>query len=79
MASKISSNGTRRDTVGTQTFTRTIHVVHVDVADLLGQFDLTDEVVVMLGTPSGRDQRVAIRGNLLVPPHHADLDREPWN
>jgi hypothetical protein len=65
VASKI--NGPRRDTVSAQTFTRTTHYVHVDLADLLGAFDPTDEVVLMVGTPSGRDQRVSVRNNLLAP------------
>ncbi len=65
MATKL--NGTRRDTVGTQTFTRTIHVVHIDAADLLAGFDVTDEVVLMVSTPSGREQRVQVRANLLAP------------
>jgi hypothetical protein len=57
----------RRDNVATQTYSRTIHVVHIDAADLLAGFDVTDEVVLMVSTPSGRDQRVAIRPNLLAP------------
>lgn len=62
-----SLNGPRRDNLATQTFTRTIHVVHIDAADLLGAFDVNDEVVLMVATPSGRDQRVAVRSNLLAP------------
>jgi hypothetical protein len=60
----------RRDTVSAQTFTRTTHYVHVDLADLLGQFGFEDEVILTVGTPSGRDQRVTVRRNLLVPAHH---------
>ena len=72
MASKI--NGPRRDTVSAQTFTRTTHYVHVDLADLLGAFDPTDEVVLTIATPSGREQRVKVRPNLLV----ATRNDEGW-
>jgi hypothetical protein len=65
MASRL--HGTRRDTASVSTTTRTTHYVSVDLADLLGQFDVTDEVVLMVGTPSGRDQRVSVRNNLLAP------------
>lgn len=66
MASKLG--GTRRDTVSASTYTRTIHMVDVDLADLLGAFDVTDEVILMVQTPSGRAKRVAIGGNFLVTP-----------
>jgi hypothetical protein len=65
MTSKI--HGTRRDTASVSTTTRTTHYVSVDLSDLLAQFDVTDEVVLMVATPSGRDQRVAVRRNLLAP------------
>ena len=67
-----SLNGTRRDTVSVDTVSVTTHVVHVDLASLLGQYDLNDNVVLMVSTPSGRSKRVAIGGNFLVEPHHAD-------
>lgn len=70
MATKL--NGPRRDTVATQTYTRTIHVVHIDAADLLAGFDVTDEVVLMVSTPSGREQRVQVRANLLAPARNDD-------
>ena len=47
--------GSRRDTVEVSTRSVTTHVVHVDLAALLGQYDVTDNVVLMLNTPSGRD------------------------
>lgn len=65
-----TSNG--RGTVSTQATTFTTHVVHVDLADLLGAYDVTDTVVLMVATPSGRDKRIGIPGNLLVPPHHVE-------
>jgi len=65
-----SLNGTRRDTVSVDTVSVTTHVVHVDLASLLGQYDLNDNVVLMVSTPSGRSKRVAIGGNFLVEPHH---------
>lgn len=55
-----------RDKADVQTSSRTVHTVHVDLAVLLGQFDITDEVVLFLATPSGRDKRVAITGNFLA-------------
>lgn len=67
MTANLKTHRTGRDTVSVQTTTRTTHYVSVDLADLLGQFDVTDEVVLMVGTPSGRDQRVAVRNNLLAP------------
>ena len=60
---------TRRDTVAATATTFTTHVVHVDLATLLGAYDLTDNVVLMVATPSGRDKRVAIGGNFLAPAH----------
>jgi len=71
MTSKLRSNGTRRDTVAVEAVSITTHVVHVNLADLLGAYDVTDSVVLMVATPSGRDKRVALGGNFLVPPHHA--------
>jgi len=70
MNSKRSLNGSRRDTVSVDTVSVTTHVVHVDLASLLGAYDVTDNVVLMVATPSGRDKRVAIGGNFLVEPHH---------
>ena len=78
MTSKLRSNGTRRDTVSVNTMSVTTHVVHVDLASLLGAYDVTDNVVLMVATPSGRDKRVALGGNFLVPPHHEDTI-ETWN
>lgn len=63
----LKHDRTRRDNVSAQTVTRTIHVVHLDAADLLAQFDVTDEVVLMISTPSGRDKRLALGGNFLAP------------
>jgi hypothetical protein len=72
MATKLrSTNGTRHDTVAVDTISVTTHVVHVNLADLLGKYDVTDNVVLMVATPSGRDKRVAVNGGFLVPPHHA--------
>jgi hypothetical protein len=62
-----------RDTVAATTFTVTTHHVQVDLAGLLGQFDVTDQVVLVIETPSGRPKRVALQGGFLVPPH-AGLD-----
>ena len=67
-----SLSGTRRDTVTVDTRSVTTHVVHVDLAALLGQYDVTDNVVLMINTPSGRDKRVALGGNFLLAPHHLD-------
>lgn len=66
----ISKLSSRTDKVSASTTTYTTHVVHVDLAALLGQYDLTDNVVLMIGTPSGRDKRVALGGNFLAPQHH---------
>jgi hypothetical protein len=68
----------KRDTVSASTHTFTTHVVHVDLADLLGVFDVTDSVVLMVATPSGRDKRIAIGGNFLVEPHHAEPYEDPF-
>jgi hypothetical protein len=76
MASKLhSASRTKRDTAAVETITVTTHVVHVDLSVLLRGYDITDNVVLMLATPSGRDKRVALGGNFLVEPHHAE---EPW-
>lgn len=66
-----------RRTADVSTITVTTHVLHVDLADLLRGYDVTNNVVLMLSTPSGRDKRVALGGNFLVEPHH-DLNQEPW-
>jgi hypothetical protein len=58
----------KHDTVPVETATFTTHVVHVELRDLLRQFDVTDQVVLMVATPSGRDKRITIGGNFLVPP-----------
>jgi hypothetical protein len=55
----------RHDVLAT-TFTRTVHTVHVDLRDLLSQYDPTDEVVLMIETPSGRAKRVHVGGNFLT-------------
>jgi len=71
MASKLRStprDGGRRD-VTASTFSRTVHTVHVDLADLLSAYDVTDEVILMVETPSGRAKRVHLGGNFLVPTH----------
>jgi hypothetical protein len=72
MTAQLTRDRTSRDTVSVSTHTRTVHVVHVDAADLLGQFDVTDEVVLMVGTPSGRSKRIAIGGNFLAPSRNDD-------
>jgi hypothetical protein len=73
MASKLHSvSRTRRDTASVETISVTTHVVHVDLAHLLRGYDVMDNVVLMVATPSGRDKRIAIGGNFLVEPHHAD-------
>jgi prephenate dehydrogenase len=67
MALKHStSNGVRHDKVAVDTVSVTTHVVHVNLAELLGTYDVTDNVVLMVATPSGRDKRVALGGNFLV-------------
>lgn len=73
MSSMKSVRGTGRDTVTTQSFTYTTHVVEIDLSDLLRGYDVNDRVVLMVRTPSGRDKRVAIGGNFLVPPHHEEI------
>jgi hypothetical protein len=73
MQSKRTIGGSRRDTVAVEAVSITTHVVHVSLADLLGTYDVTDNVVLMVATPSGRDKRVAIGGNFLVAPHHAEV------
>lgn len=65
----------KRDTVSAETFTRTIHMVDVNLADLLSQFGIEDEVVLVIQTPSGRAKRVALSANFLVAPHHAGADQ----
>jgi hypothetical protein len=60
----------RTDKVAASTTTYTTHVVHVDLAVLLAGYDLTDNVVLMISTPSGRDKRVVLPSNFLVAPHH---------
>jgi len=74
----VSLKKSRRDTASVETISVTTHVVHVDLADLLRGYDVTDNVVLMVATPSGRDKRVAIGGNFLVAPHHDGLDAEVW-
>lgn len=64
MAIRTSDSGQARF----QSFTVTTHNVHIDLADLLSRFDITDEVVLLIETPSGRAQKVRINPNLLVPP-----------
>lgn len=66
----MSLSKRKRDTASVETITVTTHVLHVDLADLLRGYDLSDNVVLMLATPSGRDKRVALGGNFLVEPHH---------
>lgn len=63
-----------RDTVSTETFTYTTHVVEVDLAGVLAGFDPTDRVVLAIRTPSGRNKRVTLGGGFLVAPHHTE-----WN
>lgn len=70
----VSLRKPARREVSAETFTRTTHIVSVDLADLLGQFDVTDEVVLMIETPSGRAKRVAIGGNFLVAPRNDSWD-----
>jgi hypothetical protein len=67
MTANLKTHRDRRDTVSVETHTRTTHYVNVDLAALLGQFDVTDEVVLLLDTPSGRAKRVAVGGNFLAP------------
>ena len=62
----------RRDTATVETISVTTHVVHVDLADSLRGYDVNDNVVLMVSTPSGLDKRVALGANFLVEPHHAD-------
>lgn len=70
----VSLRKPARREVSAETFTRTQHIVSVDLADLLGQFDPTDEVILAIETPSGRAKRVTIGGNFLVAPHHVEPD-----
>lgn len=67
MAFKISDRPSRRD-VATETFTRTVHHVSVDLVAVLAGFDPTDDVVLVIETPSGRPKRVSIAGGFLVSP-----------
>ena len=55
-----------------QTYTVTTHHVEVALADLLSEFDVSDEVILLITTPSGRDQRVRVNRNLLVPSRDAN-------
>lgn len=66
------STRAKRDTVSTETFTITTHHVEVNLEELLAQFDVTDQVVLLVRTPSGRSKRVAIGGNFLA------ASREGW-
>lgn len=68
----VSLQRPKRDTVSAETMTYTTHVVHVDLSALLGAYDVQDNVVLMVATPSGRDKRIAIGGNFLVAPHHIE-------
>jgi len=70
---------TKRDTVSASTTTVTTHVVHVDLADLLAGYDITDNVVLMIATPSCRDKRVSLPGGFLVAPR-SDFENPPgWD
>lgn len=64
----------RADKVAVDTFSVTVHHVQVNLADLLGQYGIEDQVVLTITTPSGRSKRVALSPNFLVPPHHVDED-----
>lgn len=68
----------KRGSVSAEAMTYTTHVVQVDLADLLGQYDVTDQVVVMITTPSGRSKRVTLAANFLVAPHHTDTDIDAY-
>lgn len=60
--------GSRSRDVRATTMTRTIHYVDVDLVAVLAEFDPADEVVLVIGTPSGRGKRVKIHGGDLVSP-----------
>jgi len=67
MTATLKTHRDRRETASVETHTRTTHYVNVDLRDLLGRFDVTDEVVLLVDTPSGRAKRVAVGGNFLAP------------
>lgn len=70
MTTKLHSR-TKRDTAAVTRMTFTTHVVDIDVADLLGDIDVTDgQVIVEIRTPSGRSKRVTLAPSFLIPPHH---------
>lgn len=63
------SNGQTKHQVHAETFTRTVHHISVDLAAVLSGFDPTDEVVLVIETPSGRPKRVTMSGQFLVSPN----------
>lgn len=63
---------TNRDKANVESFSVTVHNVHVDLTSILAQFDPTDQVVLVIGTPSGRPKRVTLTGNFLVSPMPTD-------
>lgn len=66
--------GPRQDTVSASTFTHTRHVVDVDLSDLLAQFDVTDEVILSIRTPSGRSKSLRVPPHLLAPTREEPLE-----
>jgi hypothetical protein len=72
MTTKLhNASRTKRDQVAATRMTFTTHVIDLSLEHLLEDIDVTDGPVVLeIRTPSGRSQRVQIRPNLLIPPHH---------
>lgn len=60
--------GPKRASVDTTTFTRTQHIVDVDLRGVLAGFDPTDEVILNISTPSGRAKAVRVPAAFLVEP-----------
>ena len=68
----MSISKARHDTAAVETISITTHVVHIELRDLLRTYDVNDNVVLMVATPSGRDKRITIGGGFLVAPHHEE-------
>lgn len=75
----MTIKNSRSDKVSVDTFTVTTHHVQVNLADLLAQYGLEDQVVLMIQTPSGRSKRVTLTPNFFIAPHHGgDHELDPY-
>jgi len=74
----MSISKARHDTAAVETISITTHVVHIELRDLLRTYDVNDNVVLMVATPSGRDKRITIGGGFLVPPVQFERGEDGW-